>query len=688
MKKLVFLIAILIANFMSAQTGFNYKALITDGGNALANQAITIKFTVLQNGTTSVYQETQSATTDANGIVAVNMGEGTVVSGTFANIDWQQSQLLKVEIDTGSGYQDFGTSTLEYVPLAKLADKVATVDNIQGIPIANGTPANGQIIKYNGTNFVYADDDVSGGGSADGVVNSAAVTGTNTKTLTLGRSNGLSNITATFTDNVNDADHSTTNEIQDISLTNNNLSITNGSTVDLSNIDNNTWSRTGNAGTNNNNFIGTTDAKDLNIRTNNTLHVRITQKGQIETLNTGGSVFIGEGAGANDDGTNNGNTAVGTNALNRATSSTSNNAFGRGALLFNTDGQDNTAFGSATLSGNRTGNYNVAVGNGAGFENTTGSSNVFIGFQSGYHETGSNKLYIENSSSSNPLIGGDFSTDEVTINGSIAIKDGTQGANKVLTSDANGKASWQTPATSTGLWSSNGNNIYRNTGNVGIGTNTPGAPLEIKSDATPSLIIGSYSPNYNVRPGIQFKHNTSQYISGDDGSDEIFGFYAKWANNRTHDARLRVYGKASSSWGKYVQITHDGTDGIISSDTGDIKLAPDGNVAVDKKIVATGSGNNDLKAFAYGTIDYDGTKLSGTDNFHIDHGAGTGIYKITFTGQNYDYQHFTTIVSVKSVYWPNFIFSYANNYKLVVKIFNKDGSTLENEKFSFVTYKN
>ena len=629
MKKLLsLLIAILIANFMSAQTGFNYKALITDSGNALTNQAVTIKFSVLQNGTTSVYQETQSATTDANGIVAVNSGEGTVVSGTFANIDWQQSQSLKVEIDTGSGYQDFGTSTLEYVPLAKLADKVATVDNIQGIPIANGTPVNGQVIKYNGTNFVYADDDVSGGGSADGVVNSAAVTGTNTKILTLGRSNGLSNITATFTDAVNDADHSTTNEIQDISLTNNNLSITNGSTVNLSNIDNNSWSRTGNAGTNNNNFIGTTDAKDLNIRTNNILHVRITQKGQIETLNTGGSVFIGNGAGTHDNGTNNGNTAIGQNALRDVSTGSSNTAVGKQALLYNSTGQDNTAIGLSAL-GHTVGSHNVAMGSGAGFNNTTGNRNVFIGVNAGFNETGSNKLYIENSNSATPLIGGDFSTNEVNVNGSLTVSDTGDGA--ILT-------------------------IHDSDGG-------------------------------GVRPGIKFTNNSSQFISGDDGSDEIFGFYSTWANARTHDAKLRVYGKASSSWGKYVEITHDGTDGTIRSDAGDIKLAPAGNVVVDKKIVATGSGNNDLKAYAYGTINSAGAKLSGTNNFSVAR-VTTGAYTITFTGQSYDYQHFTTVVSVKTVTQPKFIFSYANNNKMIVKIFNKSGNSLDNGSFSFVTYKN
>ncbi len=50
-----------------------------------------------------------------------------------------------------------------------------------------------------------------------------------------------------------------------------------------------------------------------------------------------------------------------------------------------------------------------------------GDKNVFIGTSAGYNETGSNKLYIDNSSTSSPLIYGDFGTADLTINGDLTV---------------------------------------------------------------------------------------------------------------------------------------------------------------------------------------------------------------------------------------------------------------------------
>ncbi len=70
---------------------------------------------------------------------------------------------------------------------------------------------------------------------------------------------------------------------------------------------------------------------------------------------------------------------------------------------------------------NTTGSYNYYSGYQAGYGNVSGSNNVFIGTQAGSFELGSNKLYISNSSTSSPLIYGEFNNHMARINGSAEI---------------------------------------------------------------------------------------------------------------------------------------------------------------------------------------------------------------------------------------------------------------------------
>jgi len=133
MKKVLFFLLTLGFTSLFAQ-GFNYKALLTDSnGDIVSNQAVDVKFTILNSSNTAVYVETFNVNTDANGILSVNVGEGTVVSGNFNNIDWgSDTYSLKTEIDLndGNGYQDFGTTEFKYMPYAKSADHAAVADDV------------------------------------------------------------------------------------------------------------------------------------------------------------------------------------------------------------------------------------------------------------------------------------------------------------------------------------------------------------------------------------------------------------------------------------------------------------------------------------------------------------------------------------------------------------------------------
>jgi hypothetical protein len=90
------------------------------------------------------------------------------------------------------------------------------------------------------------------------------------------------------------------------------------------------------------------------------------------------------------------------------------------ALNKNTTGQRNTAIGLESLFSN-TGSGNVSIGAQSGRQSGNSSGNIFIGTGAGYSETSSNKLYIENSTGTTPLIWGDFASNYVNINGRLGI---------------------------------------------------------------------------------------------------------------------------------------------------------------------------------------------------------------------------------------------------------------------------
>lgn len=264
------------------------------------------------------------------------------------------------------------------------------------------------------------------------------------------------------------------------------------------------WSLVGNSGTTaGTNFIGTTDAQDFIVKTNNTERERtyntVDTNNTIKTI-TGGDlnlngITVGRGSGnknsnavvgyeslkANDTGGN--NVAMGSFALYNSTEGFSNVAIGHSAMTGNTEGNSNVAIGQSTLPYNTTGDLNVAIGHSALSNplNKTGRHNIGIGFTAGGNledatsnniaigsfqdlaiSTGSNQLNIGGAIFGTGLTGTQaapagnigigttapsarLEVNNGTTNGAIKIVDGTQDEGKVLTSDANGLATWQTP---------------------------------------------------------------------------------------------------------------------------------------------------------------------------------------------------------------------------------------------------
>jgi hypothetical protein len=121
------------------------------------------------------------------------------------------------------------------------------------------------------------------------------------------------------------------------------------------------------------------------------------------------------------------NTFLGYASGNKNTSGYCNTFLGHGAGYLNTTGAFNTFIGLNAGYSNTTADLNTFLGYGAGYLNTTGGGNTFLGYEAGYNETGSNKLYIDHSCTSDPLIYGEFDYGIVNINGKLGIGTKTPG---------------------------------------------------------------------------------------------------------------------------------------------------------------------------------------------------------------------------------------------------------------------
>jgi len=116
---LIILLAHLLINtsiFAQAPQKMSYQAVIRNTSGALVTStSVGMKISILQ-GTASgnvAYSEIQTASTNANGLVSLEIGSGTVVSGTFAGINWATGPyFIKTETDPAGGinYSITGTN--------------------------------------------------------------------------------------------------------------------------------------------------------------------------------------------------------------------------------------------------------------------------------------------------------------------------------------------------------------------------------------------------------------------------------------------------------------------------------------------------------------------------------------------------------------------------------------------------
>ena len=177
---LLFLLTVIVV-WAQVPQQISYQSVIRDGNNkVIASSTVGIKISLLQGSSTgpAVYVETHRKSTNANGLVSLEIGTGTVLSGSFASINWANGPyLVKTETDPtgGTNYSAPGVFALNSVPYALYA--------------ANGTPGPKGDKGDTGATGLQGIQGATGATGATGVVGEAGADG---KMVSNGTSNPVS----------------------------------------------------------------------------------------------------------------------------------------------------------------------------------------------------------------------------------------------------------------------------------------------------------------------------------------------------------------------------------------------------------------------------------------------------------------------------------------------------------------
>lgn len=167
MKKILFTLNLIFIFTLTAMAqapqAFKYQAVARDNsGNALTNQSVSFRISLLQGSSsgTVVYSESHTLTTNDYGLANLNVGAGTVISGTFSSISWgSNNYFIKVEMDPsgGNSFTLMGTTQLLSVPYALYAETTGTSG---GVTITSTVDNGDGTFTFNysdGTDFTTSD---------------------------------------------------------------------------------------------------------------------------------------------------------------------------------------------------------------------------------------------------------------------------------------------------------------------------------------------------------------------------------------------------------------------------------------------------------------------------------------------------------------------------------------------------
>jgi len=481
-----------------APQGFKYQAVARDGDNQpYAETELQVRFTLLQQGVpgTIAYQERHNnvMTTDL-GVFALNVGEGTPLIGSFSAIEWgAHSFFLRVDIsiDNGLSFLPLGISQLLSVPYALYAARSGSPDEdndptneLQTLSLQGDT-----IILSNGGGLVV----LPSGGVADNwgtqsVTTTGDFTGNGTPGSPLGIAPGSIN----------------SGDIQDGSI--NSGDIQNGSINAADLAPGTIPTYTGGTGIQIN---GTTVNNTGDLSPTNELQT-LSQQGDTILLSNGGGLVILPSGGVADNWGTQSVTTTGDFTGN----GTSGSPLGIAPGSINSGAIQDGSINAADLAPGTIPTYTGGTGiqiNGTTVNNTGDLSptnelqtlslqgdTILLSNGGGLVVLPSGGV-ADNWGTQSVTTTGDF-TGNGTSGSPLGIAPGSINSGDI--EDGSINAGDLAPGVVSNLWAASGGQIYNtNSGNVGIGTTTPQAPLHIQQPGVSSeaLRIDGTNPWIGLR---------------------------------------------------------------------------------------------------------------------------------------------------------------------------------------------
>ena len=145
-----------------------------NSGNPLPNTLVQFRFTLENNsGSEIFYRETQSVSTNALGGVSMIIGKGIPTSGIFSATAWNEGDVrMRVELDPagGNNFVLFGLTPLQSVPFALYAEQAASLSDVNGDTWFPEDDRDEQTLSVNGNQLSISNGNIvtlpigSGGG--------------------------------------------------------------------------------------------------------------------------------------------------------------------------------------------------------------------------------------------------------------------------------------------------------------------------------------------------------------------------------------------------------------------------------------------------------------------------------------------------------------------------------------------